>query len=113
MDQYLSFLGICYALGAFLHFLDLLDLRLQFSSMSLTWQSWIVFLLVADLATSICLIKNKELARYLFIFVATMQLIVYLAFSDIFGSQYLLIIFHAITLIIFFVVQICSKPTAN
>jgi hypothetical protein len=97
MKLYLRFLSILYLIGAILHGLDLLDLRLQFSGMSPAWKGWIVFLLVFDLIAAVGLSKRARWGIGTFLLVASAQLIAYLGFRSFFGDQWFLVVFHAVT----------------
>jgi hypothetical protein len=101
LSRYLKILAVFYLLGTALHFLDIFDLRLKFSEMSIGWQVWIVYLLVFDTVAAIGLWRNKSWGVASFLMVATSQILVYSIFSDFFGSQEILIGFHLISIIIF------------
>lgn len=97
-SRFLLFVGCLYAVGFLLHLLDVLGLRLNFAEMNSLWRSWIVFLLVFDLAAAIGLFLKRWWGQVSFLLVAVCQLIAYTKFSDIFGGQDVLIYFHWSTL---------------
>lgn len=69
MSRYLKLLSVLYFIGFGLHLCDLLDLRLKFSDMDITWRSWIVFLTVADLITAVGLWRSKAFGESVNFFV--------------------------------------------
>lgn len=73
MAVYRRVLAILYFIGFLLHLTDVFDLRLSFSNMDSLWKIWIIFLLVA-----------------------------YVGFKRIFGDQNDLVLFHIVTLLIYF-----------
>lgn len=98
MKIYLKVLACFYFVGSLLHLLDLLDLRLKFSEMSLVWQIWIIYLMVIDILAAVGLWRQKSWGILLFLTVAASQLIAYIGFVGIFGRQDSLIVFHVLTL---------------
>ena len=93
-DRFRKLLSIFYFIGFTLHALDVLGLRLNFLELDFIWKSWIIFLLVFDLAASIGLFLKKWWGDVIFIIIALSQLIAYLKFYDQFGRQEFLIFFH-------------------
>lgn len=108
LDFYERFLAICYAIGFVLHVADLLDLRLVFSGMSPIWKAWIIFLIVFDPIAALGLWTRRWWGVATFLIVAISQLIAYVGFTSVFGSQPFLIMFHCITLIIFFALRLAA-----
>lgn len=106
---YLRFLAICYFVGFVLHAMDVLDLRLQFSQMSLIWQIWIVYLLIFDFLASVGLWLARAWGIVIFVTVAASQLIAYIFFQNIFGSQMLLVYFHFATIGMFSLILVQRK----
>lgn len=106
MKVFSKVLSILYFVGFFLHFLDLLNLRLNFAEMSTPWKAWIVYLTLLDLIASVGLWKQKIWGELVFISVALSQLIVYVGFKNYFGSQEALVWFHIFTLAIYVVLKI-------
>lgn len=102
-------LAVLYFIGFSLHFLDVMNLRLNFSEMDLIWKSWILFLLIFDFLASIGLFLKKLWGELFFITVAVVQLIAYMGFSSFFGEQGFLIYFHLICLVIYTVLKIFNK----
>lgn len=100
---FLRVVSILYFVGAILHVMDILDLRLKFSEMNLVWRIWIVFLCAADFAASFGLWKNRIWGIYLFFLIAVSQIVAYVGFKTIFGDQQPLIVFHLISLALFFI----------
>lgn len=101
MPVFLKILAAFYALGFLLHFLDVLDLRLTYSTMSDVWKAWTVYLLVFDLITAGLLIYRPKWGAVLFHIVALSQLVAYFGFQEVFGRQDALIIFHVISLVFY------------
>jgi len=97
----LKVLAVAYLVGAFFHLMDLLDLRLRFSEMNTGWKVWIIYLFVADALAAIGLWGNKTWGILIFLMIASSQLIAYTLFSDFFGLQVPLILFHLISLSLF------------
>ena len=97
MKIYLRILAALYLIGAILHLLDLMDLRLQFSQMDSVWKAWIIFLFIADLIAAVGLWKRARWGIGTFLLVASAQLIAYLGFRRFFGDQWFLVGFHAVT----------------
>jgi hypothetical protein len=106
---YLRILAVLYLLGALLHFADMLDLRLEFSSMNAVWKAWVIYLAAFDLAASIGLWQQRRWGVYLFFMVAVSQIIAYVGFPSMFGGQQLLIAFHLIAVSLFGVLAWHSK----
>ncbi len=104
-ELYLKFLSSLYFIGFGLHLADLFDLRLNFSEMSLLWQSWIVFLTIADFITAVGLWRKQVYGVVGFHVVAVAQLFAYSIFSSVFGSQIFLVTFHSVTLLLFHVIR--------
>jgi hypothetical protein len=102
MKLYLRILSVLYFLGFTLHLLDLFDLRLSFSQMNLTWKLWILFLLIADLLAAIGLWKLKQWGVYLFLLIATTQIIAYYGFFETIKNQNFLLVFHVLTVTSYF-----------
>ena len=98
LRPYIRFLSILYTVGGLMHILDVFDLRLKFSMMSSTWRIWTIFLIVFDFIAAIGMWRQQTWGVAAFIIVATVQLVAYLGFMDVFGSQWLLITIHIITL---------------
>jgi hypothetical protein len=96
---YFRLLSVCYLVGFALHFADVLDLRLQFSSMGLIWKSWICYLMLADFLAAVLLWRYSMWGARLVFFVATSQLIAYGFFQSYFGAQNFLIGFHMVTML--------------
>lgn len=109
MNRYLKLLAVLYFIGFGLHLFDLLDLRLKFSEMNMVWQSWIVFLTVADLITAVGLWRSTVYGVWGFHLVASSQLIAYSIFSSFFGFQIILLIFHIVTLSLFHLIRHQTK----
>ena len=101
MNLYTQILAVVYALGAFLHLLDILNLRLNFSAMSIDWKLWIVYLFIADTIASYMLWQKRETGERLFVFIATSQLFAFTFFAHYFGNQNFLVFFHGVTLTIY------------
>lgn len=68
------------------------------------WKVWIVFLTAADLLASIFLWRLSPVGVWLLLLVAGSQLIAYTVFQNIFGPQWFLVIFHAVTVFILFLI---------
>ena len=102
MHSYLRFLSGLYFVGGTLHALDLLSFRLNFSGLSVGWQVWVVYLMVADFLASIGLWMRKKWGIALFVLIATSQLVAYIGFKTYFGDQTFLVTFHVITLLFYF-----------
>jgi uncharacterized membrane protein (DUF2068 family) len=109
LKTYLRVLSALYFFGATLHILDILDLRLKFSGMSLGWKIWIAFLLFGDIFASIGLWNRKPFGEYGFLLISGSQLLAYSFFSNFFGKQYQLVLFHMITIIIYVVLKWKTK----
>lgn len=105
MSIYRRVLALLYFFGFLLHLSDVFDFRLSFSKMDPLWKAWILFLLLADLFAAMGLWAQKEYGDILFVIIATSQLIAYVGFKNIFGDQSELILFHVITLIIYFAIR--------
>ncbi|OFZ38269.1 MAG: hypothetical protein A2504_17850 [Bdellovibrionales bacterium RIFOXYD12_FULL_39_22] len=101
MKHYLKLLSFLYLIGAILHLLDLLDLRLIFSEMGMIWKVWIVFLLVGDTFVSVSLWRQKLYGEIAFLTIGFSQLIAYTVFRSYFGNQTELIIFHMVTISVY------------
>lgn len=99
MNRFLRMLAVFYFIGAVLHLLDVLGLRLDFSNMSFGWKIWIIFLLVGDAIASFGLWRYKKYGEYLFLLISFSQLIAYGCFEDFFGDQTVLIVFHFVCLV--------------
>ena len=104
MGLYLRILSVLYFIGFALHFADLLDWRLKFSEMDLVWKSWIVYLTVVDFAAAFFLWRLTPIGVWLVLLVAGSQLVAYTVFQDIFGPQWLLVVFHAVTVFLLFLI---------
>jgi hypothetical protein len=102
-------LAVCYAAGFSLHVLDIFDLRLSFSSMDSLWKRWTLYLLFADLLTAILLIKKQSWGIVCFQIVALSQLIAYWHYQYIFGRQDFLVVFHVLTLAIYWKIYAKEK----
>jgi len=102
-------LSLLYFIGFLLHVADFFNFRLHFSEMDNIWKAWIIFLMVADVVASIGLWKDKLFGDVVFILVAISQLIAYLFFKDFFGEQMPLVVFHFITLFIYFLLRKINK----
>jgi hypothetical protein len=98
-------------IGAILHLADVLDLRLQFSEMDAIWKVWIAYLLIFDFVASIFLWLSSIIGVILFLIVASSQLIAYTFYKNIFGGQGTLIIFHLVTVSIYFVLLVRKIET--
>ena len=105
MKPYLKIIAIFYGIGALLHMLDLFSLRLNFSNMTALWKIWIVFLLVADTFVALMLWKEKVAGEYIFLLIASIQLVMYGLFVNYFGNQTALIVFHAVTMGIYLILK--------
>lgn len=103
--------SILYLVGFLLHTLDVMDLRLKFSEMNSIWKTWILFLLVSDLITSVGLWFRKDWGELFFLIVTLSQLIAYTYFTDIFGDQVFLIGFHAVAMTTYCVLK-KFRPTS-
>mgnify|MGYP007118530614 CR=1 FL=1 len=106
---YLRFLAVSYFVGFVLHTMDVLDLRLQFSQMSLIWQIWIVYLMIFDFLASVGLWLARAWGVFIFVTIATSQLVAYIFFQNIFGSQMPLVFFHFASLGMFFLILVQRK----
>lgn len=106
---FLRILAVIYFVGAVLHGMDLFDLRLKFSEMDLTWQTWILYLFAFDLVASIGLWKQKAWGVALFLLISISQLIAYVGFASKFGNQLPLVIFHFLTIAIFLALSLTQK----
>ena len=98
-------LSFTYFIVFVLHILDILNLRLQFSSMDTVWKTWIIFLLVLDLVASIGLFRKRIWGEIAFFVVALAQLVAYTKFTTIFGEQEFLIVFHCFCIGIYSVLR--------
>jgi uncharacterized DUF497 family protein len=104
LGLYLRILSFFYFIGFALHVADLFDLRLNFSEMDSIWRTWIVFLTIADFLTSVFLWRLSPIGVWLLLLVAGAQLVAYTAFQSMFGSQWFLVTFHAVTVFILFLI---------
>lgn len=86
-------LAVLYFIGFVLHGLDLLDLRLSFSSMDGFWKTWILSLFISDALAALGLYLEKWWGDLLFVAIALAQIGVY-SFTSVFGPQTFLIYFH-------------------
>lgn len=102
LKRFFRVLSVAYLVGAVLHFMDLLDLRLTFSEMNPVWKVWIVFLFTADAVAAAGLWTGKIWGVVAFLVVAASQVFAYTLLSKFFGSQVLLIVFHIASLSVFF-----------
>ncbi|HEY8271434.1 MAG TPA: AbiV family abortive infection protein [Pseudobdellovibrionaceae bacterium] len=102
MRIYLKVLAALYFAGFIFHAADLFDARLRFSEMDSIWKTWILFLAAADLAAAVGLWRGKRFGEILFVLVAVCQLFAYLCFKSFFGNQTFLVIFHFVTLAVYF-----------
>lgn len=102
-------LAVLYFVGGILHVMDIFDLRLKFSEMDSVWKIWIVYLCAFDLMASIGLWKTRAWGVYLFLLIPASQLIAYIAFKSFFGEQRELVLFHILTLTMFFVLIALQK----
>jgi hypothetical protein len=102
LKYFLKSIAGLYALGALLHLADLFDWRLEFSGMNLIWKIWTIFLILSDSLTAIGIFKFRMWGIVGFLVVASSQLLAYLFFADTFYKQPALIIFHLVTLMVFF-----------
>lgn len=101
MKIYLRLLSILYLSGFLLHVMDLMDLRLVFTDMNLTWKAWIVFLTIGDFIAAVGLWLLKPWGIIAFQMIAISQLVAYLGFKDTFGGQTALVVFHVMTLTVY------------
>lgn len=99
--SFIYFLSASYFVGFALHTLDVFGLRLDFSHLSELHQKWIIALLVGDFLTAVLLLKKPIMGIVLFHIVAISQLVAYWGYQDIFGRQDFLIVFHVLTLAIY------------
>lgn len=102
LKYFLKSIAGLYALGASIHVADLFDLRLEFSEMNLIWKMWTIFLILSDSLTALGIFRFRIWGIVGFLVVALSQLVAYLFFADIFHRQSALILFHLVTLMIFF-----------
>lgn len=93
---------MAYAAGAVLHFLDVLSLRLPVWTMGPVWIVWIWFLLIFDSLAALGLWFKRPWGEYAFLSVASSQLMAYVVFGRYFGPQTPLIVFHLVTIGIYF-----------
>ncbi len=84
-----------------MHLLDLLDLRLKFSEMSIVWKMWIIYLIAGDMIASIGLYRQKIYGEIAFLIIGLSQIFAYTIFESYFGNQNALIVFHLITISIY------------
>lgn len=108
-QNYLKLLAIFYFIGFGLHVFDLLGLRLNFASMSAVWKIWIVYLTVLDFFAAVLLLYRPLVGVFLFHTVAISQLYAYLVHEDFFGRQDFLVIFHVLTLTIYWKITAREK----
>jgi hypothetical protein len=106
---FLRILALLYFIGFLLHAGDLFDLRLTFSEMNTLWKYWIIFLIFMDGGAAIGLLFRKPFGVGLFLMVAMSQLVAYIGFEKYFGSQISLIIFHLVSLGIYFSLWFVNK----
>lgn len=109
LPYFLRILSVFYFLGFALHFLDLFGFRLEFSSMTLLWKLWILFLLILDFLASAGLWFQKIWGEWIFLVVCFSQLFAYTFFAQFFGDQKILIIFHLTTLSIYLILKLFDK----
>ena len=105
-------MAFIYFVGACLHLMDVLSLRLNLNSLPGVWTIWIWFLLVGDLSAAIGLWKLKSWGIYLFLMIASFQLVAYVGFPSTFGSQRELIAFHLVSLAIYAALKIRVRLNA-
>lgn len=101
MKYYLRILSVLYFFGGALHVLDLFGLRLKFEELSLIWKIWIIYLMIFDVVAAMGLWQLKKWGVRLFLMVAASQLVAYIGFTNHFGQQTFLIVFHVVTLLIY------------
>ena|SRR3989339_1853697 len=101
MRYYLKILSFLYCTGVMLHILDLFDLRLKFSEMSIVWKMWIIYLIAGDMIASIGLYRQKIYGEIAFLIIGLSQIFAYTIFESYFGNQNALIVFHLITISIY------------
>lgn len=111
LNKFLLVIGLAYTIGFILHVFDLFGARLNFLAMNWIWQSWILFLVVFDLATALGLFLGKGWGQLCFLMVAVSQLVAYTFFSNFFGPQQFLICFHVICLSLFFFLKIRTRES--
>lgn len=111
MKLYLRVLATLYLVGAILHVGDLLGIRLNFSEMNSVWKTWIIYLTIGDSVAAIGLWFQKKWGELAFQLIAYSQLIAYLGFRSTFGDQTELIIFHTVSLSVFYYLKYKVKPT--
>lgn len=104
-SKFILFLAIAYSVGAILHLLDILNLRLNFTEMNTIWKSWIVLLLIFDALAAVGLFKKKVWGEVLFLIIAASQLVAYIQFKNIFGNQDFLVTFHIICIVLYAVLK--------
>ena len=99
--NYIKSLALFYFIGFLLHIFDFFDLRLEFSKMRDFEKKWILFLTVGDCLVSLLLIYKERYGVVLFHVVALSQLYTYIFYKNDFGPQNFLVIFHVVTLVLF------------
>ncbi|MEK6706334.1 MAG: hypothetical protein AABZ06_11150 [Bdellovibrionota bacterium] len=72
---FLKILSVCYAIGFLFHIGDLLNLRLDFSTMSPGWKAWVIYLTLFDAIAAIGLWKCARWGIATFLLVALSQLV--------------------------------------
>jgi hypothetical protein len=105
MKYYLRILAVAYLIGFLFHLEDIFDLRLKFSEMSSVWQAWTIYLCLFDFLAAVFLWFRHPAGVFLFFFIASSQLIAYLGFQSVFGTQTELVVFHFATLVIYFIIH--------
>jgi hypothetical protein len=109
MKWYLRVVAVCYFIGSVLHLADILDLRLKFSLMNTTWRVWIVYLAVFDFIAAIGLWNMKWWGLALFFIIAISQLVAYVGYVDVFGTYDFLVVFHLVTIGVYFIFLVMNK----
>ena len=101
--RFLKTVALWYAYGAFHRLLDLLDLRLKFSTMDVPWKVLIVCKLVLGSMVAVGLWREKLWGEVLFVFMAVGQLLLYMAYGHIFGEHTLSMTVSIVSLTIYLV----------
>lgn len=103
-------LAVLYLGRTLIHLLDLLDIRLKFSQMGVISQSWTLYLFFADLVAAICLLTATRLGELIFVWIAIIEIAVYVNWSQYLGKHYGFLIFHLFSLGGYFIYHSLRTP---
>lgn len=94
-------MAVFFIASTIIYGLDLLDIRMEYSTINTLMQRWTIFMVIMSPVTAWLLLHKPTYGIIFFHFIAISQLVAHWAYPEIFGRSDVVVLFHIASLAAF------------